>query len=197
MGKYTLSIQGQIFDLQTVPGSGRIKINTPKGQTFMFEPERTLFLDSEGKSEVSSELLEFDASALVSQLLEINRQRLLPMRQIASGGTDFDGESSRAKAMRDARLRQEARLAQRTPEERLEIEHETEKFRVERGRKKARSIENANREAPIRLRFHTWMESNGWPPRPIPVPGSSYTGSHVEDLWDAYLDATLQERHGQ
>ena len=83
MGKYTLSIQGQIFDLQTVPGSGRIKINTPKGQTFMFEPERTLFLDSEGKSEVSSELLEFDASALVSQLLEINRQRLLPMRQIA------------------------------------------------------------------------------------------------------------------
>lgn len=29
---------------------------------------------------------------------------------------------------------------------------------------------------------------------PIPPPGTSYSGAHIEDLWEAYLDATLRER---
>lgn len=76
-----------------------------------------------------------------------------------------------------------------------------EHARVERleafERKRAEAIANAERDAPIRARFHEWMERSGFRPMPIPEPGRSYSGSHMETLWEAYLDATLQERGTQ
>lgn len=52
-------------------------------------------------------------------------------------------------------------------------------------------------EQVIRERFHEWMERAGFRPMPIPKPGRSYPGSHIETLWEAYLDATLRERNGR
>lgn len=49
-------------------------------------------------------------------------------------------------------------------------------------------------EQVTRARFHEWMERSGFRPMPIPKPGRSYHGSHIETLWEAYLDATLRER---
>lgn len=46
----------------------------------------------------------------------------------------------------------------------------------------------------IRVRFHEWMEQAGFRTMPIPAPGRSYPGSHIETLREAYLDATLRER---
>ena len=64
----------------------------------------------------------------------------------------------------------------------------------ERERKRADAIENAERNAPIQVRFHEWMERAGFRPMVIPSPGKSYSGAHIDALWEAYLDATLRER---
>jgi hypothetical protein len=64
----------------------------------------------------------------------------------------------------------------------------------ERERKRADAIKNAQRNGPIQVRFHEWMEQAGFRPMPIPSPGKSYSGAHIEALWEAYLDATLRER---
>lgn len=64
----------------------------------------------------------------------------------------------------------------------------------ERERKRADAIKHAQRNRPIQVRFHEWMERAGFRPMPIPPPGNSYSGAHIEDLWEAYLDATLRER---
>lgn len=70
-----------------------------------------------------------------------------------------------------------------------------EKRRQELELKKTEATANAERDAPIRVRFHEWMDRSGFRPVPIPEPGRSYSGSHIETLWDAYLDATLNERN--
>lgn len=72
---------------------------------------------------------------------------------------------------------------------------EREQLRLERELKRAEAIANAERDAPIRVRFHEWMERSGFRPTPIPKPGQSYSGSHMETLWESYLDATLKERN--
>lgn len=60
--------------------------------------------------------------------------------------------------------------------------------------KQAESSVDPKSDTVIRERFHEWMERSGFRPMPIPTPGSSYPGSHIETLWEAYLDATLRER---
>lgn len=65
---------------------------------------------------------------------------------------------------------------------------------LERERKRSEAIANAERDGSIRTRFHAWMQQSGFRPMPIPALGCSYPGSHLETLWEAYLDATLQER---
>lgn len=72
-----------------------------------------------------------------------------------------------------------------------------EERRQELEHKRAEAIANAERDAPIRIRFHAWMERSGFSPQLIPEPGRSYSGSHMETLWEAYLDATLRERNGK
>lgn len=69
-----------------------------------------------------------------------------------------------------------------------------EQLRAGRVHKKADAISNAERDVPIRARFHAWMERAGFGAMQVPMPGQSYSGSHMDTLWEAYVDATLQER---
>ncbi len=110
-------------------------------------------------------------------------------------GTEEDG--FKAGAIRIAKYRSQAEQMRRrianqpvTPEQHQAREQHLQ----ERERKRAEAIINAERDAPIRVRFHDWMERSGFRDMPIPEPGHSYSGSHIETLWEAYLDATLQER---
>lgn len=110
---------------------------------------------------------------------------------------ETEADSQRAGALRIAKYRHQAeqmreRIAARpvSPEQL----QQREERRQELERKRAEAIANAERDAPIRVRFHAWMERSGYAPKPIPEPGRSYSGSHMETLWEAYLDATLQER---
>jgi hypothetical protein len=109
--------------------------------------------------------------------------------------TEEDG--IRAGALRIAKYRHQAeqmrqRIAAKTvsPDQ----QQSREQHLQERERKRAEAIANAERDAPIRARFHDWMERAGFRSMPIPEPGHSYSGSHMETLWEAYLDATLRER---
>lgn len=109
--------------------------------------------------------------------------------------TEEDG--LRAGALRIAQYRhQNEQMRQRIAAKPVSPEQlqEREQRRQDNERKRAEAIANAERDAPIRIRFHAWMERSGFRPMPIPEPGKSYSGSHMETLWDAYLDATLAER---
>jgi len=87
-------------------------------------------------------------------------------------------------------MRQQSATKSVTPER----QQEREQLKQERERKRVEAIANAERDAPIRARFHVWLEKAGYRPMPIPEPGRSCSGSHMENLWEAYLDATLKER---
>lgn len=54
---------------------------------------------------------------------------------------------------------------------------------------------NEERDAVIRARFHQWLLDNGFKQYETPKLGHSYSGSHIETLWQAYLHATLVERN--
>lgn len=103
--------------------------------------------------------------------------------------TEADG--IRAEAIRRAQVRQ--RIASRPVT--MEQLQEREQRRKALEHKRAEAIANAERDAPIRARFHAWLERAGFRTFPIPQPGQSYPGSHIEAMWEAYLDATLQERN--
>jgi hypothetical protein len=96
------------------------------------------------------------------------------------------------KAMND-QMRQ--RMSAKTPtlEQLRERENRLQELQI----KKAEGIANAERDAPIRARFHDWLESAGFRRFNTPPLGASYPSSHVETLWEAYVDATLREREGQ
>jgi len=46
----------------------------------------------------------------------------------------------------------------------------------------------------IRDRFNKMLAKEGFSPQAIPPPGRKYKGSHVQTLWEFYLNATLAER---
>ncbi len=108
--------------------------------------------------------------------------------------TEEDG--IRAGALRIAQYRHQNEQVRQRSAKPVSTEQlqEREQLRIERERKRAEAIANAERDAPIRVRFHAWMERAGFRSMPIPEPGRSYSGSHMETLWEAYLDATLRER---
>jgi len=87
-------------------------------------------------------------------------------------------------------MRQRMATKKTTPEQL----QQREQRRQESERKKAEAIANVERDAPIRARFHAWLEASGFRKYETPSPGSSYPGSHIETLWDAYIDATMKER---
>lgn len=108
-----------------------------------------------------------------------------------SEAPETEADGIRAEAIRRAQVRQLARGRNLTPEQ----HQQHEQRRQESERKKAEAIANAERDAPIRARFHEWMERSGFRSMPIPEPGRSYSGAQMETLWEAYLDATLNERN--
>jgi hypothetical protein len=55
-------------------------------------------------------------------------------------------------------------------------------------------LANAEEDAPIRARFHAWLETNIFEPHVTPAPGSVYSGSHQQTLWECWLAATLEVR---
>jgi hypothetical protein len=110
--------------------------------------------------------------------------------------TEEDG--IRAGALRIAKYRHQAeQMRQRIAAKTVSPDQQQarEQHLQERESKQAEATANAERDAPIRVRFHEWMERSGFRPMPIPEPGQSYSGSHMETLWEAYLDATLNERN--
>lgn len=112
------------------------------------------------------------------------------------GETEEDG--LRAGALRIAKYRQQAKqMRERIAAKPVSSEQlqQREQRRQELERKRSEAIANAERDAPIRVRFHAWLEKSGYRTMPIPEPGRSYSGSHLQTLWEAYLDATLQERN--
>jgi len=112
-----------------------------------------------------------------------------------SSETEEDGIQARAVQIAQYRYQVE-QMRQRIAAKPVNSEQlqQREQRRQELERKRAEAIANAERDVPIRVRFHAWMERSGFGPKPIPEPGRSYSGSHVETLWEAYLDATLAER---
>jgi hypothetical protein len=106
---------------------------------------------------------------------------------------ETEADAIRAETIRRAQVRQLVTARPVSPEQ----QQVRGQRRQEIERKRTAAIANAERDAPIRLRFHEWMERSGFRPIPIPEPGRSYSGSHMETLWEAYLDATLQERTGK
>ena len=110
-----------------------------------------------------------------------------------SEAPETEADGIRAEAIRRAQVRQLVRGRNLTPEQ----HQQQEQRRQESQRKKAEAIANAERDAPIRARFHEWMERSGFRIMPIPEPGRSYSGSHMQTLWEAYLDATIRERTGR
>lgn len=91
------------------------------------------------------------------------------------------------------RMRQRMSAKTLTPEQLQERENRRQELQI----KKAEAFANAERDAPIRARFHDWLESAGFRRFDTPALGYSYPSSHVEALWEAYVDATLREREGQ
>lgn len=50
-------------------------------------------------------------------------------------------------------------------------------------------------EPSLRQQFHDWLLTEGFAPQKTPPPGKSYSGSHVDFLWQCYLHATFAERN--
>lgn len=114
-----------------------------------------------------------------------------------SEGVETEADGLRAGVLRIAKYRHQAeQMRQRnaakplTPEQLAQQEQRRQELKDNR----SEAISNAERDAPIRVRFHAWLERSGYRTMPIPESGRSYSGSHVQTLWEAYLDATLQER---
>lgn len=59
----------------------------------------------------------------------------------------------------------------------------------------AADLANAERDIPIRARFHTYLvEHEGFAPQTAPAPGGYYPGTHAQMLWECWLAAALAER---
>lgn len=78
-----------------------------------------------------------------------------------------------------------------TPQER-ETQRSAKLAKIERAM--LEDMLNAERDAPIRERFHKYLESEGFAPQATPAPGRCYSGSSAQTLWECYLAATLAER---
>jgi hypothetical protein len=109
--------------------------------------------------------------------------------------TEEDGPRIRAQQIAQYRHQNE-QMRQRIAAKTITPEQlqQREELRQEREQKKAEAFANAERDAPIRIRFHAWIERAGYRPLATPEIGHSYPGAHTEAMWEAYLDATLSER---
>lgn len=69
--------------------------------------------------------------------------------------------------------------------------------RADKERRVLEDTRNLARDQPIREVFHSWATTQGFADRVLvtPAPGCSYTGSHLQELWETWLAATLAERN--
>lgn len=59
----------------------------------------------------------------------------------------------------------------------------------------AADLASAERDAPIRERFHAYLvKHEGFALQTTPAPGRYYPGAHAQMLWECWLAATLAER---
>lgn len=129
---------------------------------------------------------------------EVFRMQTVDFSPPADDPPETEEDGIRARAIQIAQYRHQAeQMRQRIAAKPVSPEklQQREKRHQEQERKLAAAVANAERDAPIRVRFHAWMERSGLRPMAIPEPGRSYSGSHIETLWEAYLDATLNERN--
>lgn len=82
MGQFTLLIDEQIFDLQTVPGSARIKVRGADGIEFFFDPDWDRYLNAEGEPDFDPVALGMDRELLTTKLHEVDRQRSREIQKI-------------------------------------------------------------------------------------------------------------------
>jgi hypothetical protein len=83
MGQFTLRVDEQILDLQTVPGSARIKVRVADGQAFFFDPDWDRYLSAENRSDFDPGALGLDRQLLTQKLHEVDRQRRLEFQKIS------------------------------------------------------------------------------------------------------------------
>lgn len=69
--------------------------------------------------------------------------------------------------------------------------NEREALLLARKLKKAEDTANAERDAPIRIQFHQWLEKEGFKNFDIPKIGYSYPSSHVQSMWEAFKAGAL------
>ena len=82
MGQFTLRIDEQVFDLQTVPGSARIRVRGADGQVFFFDPDWDRYLTAEGGSDFDPVALGMERELLTTKLHEVDRQRSREIQKI-------------------------------------------------------------------------------------------------------------------
>jgi hypothetical protein len=82
MGQFTLRIDEQVFDLQTVPGSARIKVRGSDGQVFIFDQDWDRYLNAEGGSDFDPGALGLERELLTTKLHEVVRQRRREVQKI-------------------------------------------------------------------------------------------------------------------
>lgn len=131
---------------------------------------------------------------------EVFRMQAVDFSPHADEPPETEEDGIRARAIQIAQYRyQNEQMRQRIAAKSVspEQQQERENRRQELELKKTKAIANAERDAPIRVRFHEWIGRSGFRPIPIPEPGRSYSGSHMQTLWEAYLDATMRERTGK
>ncbi|PIT76619.1 hypothetical protein [Limnohabitans sp. JirII-31] len=82
MGQFTLRIDEQVFDLQTVPGSARIRVRGADGHEFLFDPDWDRYLNAEGEFDLDPGALGLDRELLTAKLNEVDRQRRFEIQKI-------------------------------------------------------------------------------------------------------------------
>lgn len=82
MGQFTLRIDEQVLELQTIPGSARIKVRGADGNEFFFDPDRDRYLNAEGESDFDPGALGLDRELLTTKLHEADRQRRCEIQKI-------------------------------------------------------------------------------------------------------------------
>lgn len=94
MGQFTLSVDGHVLEIKTVPGSDRIKVRFKTDSEFFFDPDWDRYLGAEGEAEFDPSALGFDRMQLTAKLHEFDQQRRLEIQKINANTSD---PGSRAK----------------------------------------------------------------------------------------------------
>lgn len=82
MGQFTPSVDAHVLDIQTVPGSARLKVRFTTCQEFFFDPKGDRYLDAKGESNFDPGVLGLDLERLTTRLQEVDRQRRFEIQKL-------------------------------------------------------------------------------------------------------------------